>query len=332
MPPDFKYGIALATLLGLFQSTGVFAEAHDFQEECRQTATKPSLCGEKSVQAFYVAARVVGGITGGCGASPNNADHSCVIDSKEENLLTRISSKLKSNQEELHLDFKSEKENPGFFFLDDQVRVAKTGQAPKDIIYVNTDIILAGDVDVGEAIAILVHELGHHHNIRDHQQLDKLGAKVKAFAEKYKTSSTLQTTWGSDIEITQFNIGPFWHRMPTLDNNHSNGRLVIWDGKRYIDLSVGLWPLLCTDAKYNRIIAFGSPLILTDEQPKHQILIRSAGSYICMPGFGVGQNHFDKNFFGTLSFESKDGVWRLSTASTVWDIKSCQGNTDLPCF
>ena len=324
--------ILVASFLGLFLTTGALAELSDIQQECLQSANKPALCASRPVQAFYLAARLVGGLASGCKDDRLNGNNSCPLETKEDNLLSRISGKLKLKQEEIHLEFKSEKENPGFFFLDDQVRVAKTGQAPKDTIYINTDIILSGDVDVGEALAILVHELGHHHNIRDHQELDKVGAKVKAFTEKYKVESSLHTSWGSDIEIIQINVGMFWHRMSSLDSNHSNGRLIIWDGAKYIDLSIELWPLLCTDAKYNRIVGFGAPIVLTDEQPKHQILVRTAGSYICMPEFGIGQNHFDKNLFGTLSFELKDGAWHLAPTRPIWDVKSCQGNVELPCF
>ncbi len=56
-------------------------------------------------------------------------------------------------------------------------------------IYVNTDMLYQNDspegvkaLSVPDAVAMLVHELGHHHGWRDHAALDILGSKVQTFA------------------------------------------------------------------------------------------------------------------------------------------------------
>jgi hypothetical protein len=103
--------------------------------------------------------------------------------------------------------FLSEREQPGTFQLDGQVRIAKTGNDVGDDIYVNTDLIvhdgiggLPEAISFAQVFAVLVHELGHHHHnvltpIPTHEELDTLGNKVRAYVETNTKTTTVSHQW-----------------------------------------------------------------------------------------------------------------------------------------
>lgn len=57
-------------------------------------------------------------------------------------------------------------------------RAAATGNNVGDTVYVNLDVIV--ELDRKHRLALLVHEYGHHHGVRDedHRSLDTLAAKI----------------------------------------------------------------------------------------------------------------------------------------------------------
>lgn len=85
--------------------------------------------------------------------------------------------------------FESEKQTPGFFLIEGEVKAAKTGLGVGSPIYLNRDFVNA-DTSTAFLIALLVHELGHHLGVRDHRALDLLGSKVAHVA-----SARTQTGW-----------------------------------------------------------------------------------------------------------------------------------------
>jgi hypothetical protein len=101
------------------------------------------------------------------------------------------------------VQFRSEKAAPGFFMVDGALRIAKTGDTVGSPIYVNLDLMYpvdaAGNVQpmsIALATCVLVHELGHHHGIKDHTWLDLVGSKVEALL--LKTSQ--------DVPLTQWTV------------------------------------------------------------------------------------------------------------------------------
>jgi|GEM_PF-1504127 len=91
--------------------------------------------------------------------------------------------------------FGSEKREPGSFFIDGQVRIAKTGNAPGTPIVINEDLVVResdeGDLiplDWLEIAAVIVHEHGHHLDALGlkipHADLDRHGALVRQLLEK----------------------------------------------------------------------------------------------------------------------------------------------------
>lgn len=82
--------------------------------------------------------------------------------------------------------FFDRKKQPGFFRIEGQIRVAKTGDGVGDPIYLNTDLLyfpVSGEVraaDIPLCVSILAHELGHHQGVKDHALLDVLGSKLQS--------------------------------------------------------------------------------------------------------------------------------------------------------
>lgn len=129
-----------------------------------------------------------------CRANPEE----CELEQWERILAHEIYfEKLSLNGVRSTIVFLSEQENPGTFLLDGQVRVAKTGNDPNDDIFVNRDLIVESSafggyqpISVGQMLAILAHEYGHHHHsdqsinrVFNHEDLDRFGNKLRVWAE-----------------------------------------------------------------------------------------------------------------------------------------------------
>ncbi len=93
------------------------------------------------------------------------------------------------------LVFESGKAHPERFIINGTVRIAVTGDQVGDPIYLNLDLLyplapngLPTALDVGAAISILTHELGHHqgafHDPQGERYLDLLGASVRAHSNR----------------------------------------------------------------------------------------------------------------------------------------------------
>ena len=110
----------------------------------------------------------------------------CQLSDLEETTLTKIRNSIEEEYDsQKQLQFVSERKNPGFFIIDDEIKVAKTGNDVGGIIYINSDLLaIEGSrgemipIGLARAVSILVHEFGHHHNIHDHGTLDLMGIKV----------------------------------------------------------------------------------------------------------------------------------------------------------
>lgn len=117
---------------------------------------------------------------------------SCLTDERERGLLRTIRDSLSREGAVDQLKFESGESHPERFFLDGRVRIAVTGSKVGSPIYINTDLLYVPQesghslpLSIESAVAILTHELGHHHGILDHNYLDAVGAKVKTFLLKF---------------------------------------------------------------------------------------------------------------------------------------------------
>lgn len=122
---------------------------------------------------------------------------SCRLSIDENKLLRTLFLHLKEErQNQNQILFISEKQHPGTFLIDGEMKAAVTGGQIGSVIYINTDLLyfmkknnLIEGLSVNESVAMLVHELGHHYGSFSHTSLDLLGLKVSHHLEK----STYQT-------------------------------------------------------------------------------------------------------------------------------------------
>ena len=134
----------------------------------------------------------------------------CKLESNQRVILTKILIGL-PNESISSLQFASERKQPGFFKIDGEIKVAKTGSLVNSPIYINLDMIYTKNemgfyipLSVPDATAILIHELGHHYGSFSHSDLDVLGVKVASMMNK-KTHNTPLLPWSSQIALTVFN-------------------------------------------------------------------------------------------------------------------------------
>ena len=130
----------------------------------------------------------------------------CKLDDTQRSLLQKILAAMP--QERMNpnpLIFQSEKQNPGTFILDCALKVAKTGSKIGDPIYVNTDLIYTTNsfgnsqaTSVPMALAILIHEVGHHISSATHAELDLLGVRVSLVLQD-RIQTTPLLPWNSQI-------------------------------------------------------------------------------------------------------------------------------------
>ena len=105
---------------------------------------------------------------------------SCKPTMNQKDILRKI---LESLSNEKPLEFKDDQD---FFKIGDEIKVARTGDNAGDTIYINSVLIYQKDFDddyktmsVSEAAGLLVHELSHHHGVKDEVQADLLGSLIQ---------------------------------------------------------------------------------------------------------------------------------------------------------
>lgn len=106
------------------------------------------------------------------------------------------------------IQFVSEKKNPGFFIIDGEMKVAKTGRIIGSSIFINIDLIYfkgnfggSEAVSIPMALGILLHEFGHHVSLASHSELDSMGVKVASFLQN-KIQTTPVLPWTQSIMAT----------------------------------------------------------------------------------------------------------------------------------
>lgn len=136
----------------------------------------------------------------------------CKLNFSQKAVLQQIYNGLPLEKKSPQLLFGSERATPGSFMIDGNVRVAKTGSAVGSPIYINTDLLytkcLNGGYDpvsIPEAVAILIHEFGHHYGNYSHEELDLIGVRVSLMLQQNFISTPLIPWARSQISATVFN-------------------------------------------------------------------------------------------------------------------------------
>ncbi|WP_413558946.1 hypothetical protein [Bdellovibrio sp. HCB209] len=129
----------------------------------------------------------------------------CKLSPREREIIAKIAKGLPQEVKGRLLYFGSEQKTPGFFMIDGLVRVAKTGSSPNTPIYINSDLLYSKGSDgqytavsIPEAVAILVHEFGHHYGGYTHEELDLLGVRISMLLQT-KMAVTPLLPWSNDI-------------------------------------------------------------------------------------------------------------------------------------
>lgn len=136
----------------------------------------------------------------------------CKLTPSQKGLLGKIHEGLPEEKKSNQILFSSEKKNPGFFMIDGNVRVAKTNDSIGGPIYINSDLLYTKSnsgfyeaLTIPEAVAILIHELGHHYGKASHEELDLIGVRVSLMLQQ-KLLSTPLVPWTPDqISASIFN-------------------------------------------------------------------------------------------------------------------------------
>lgn len=133
----------------------------------------------------------------------------CNLSAKERKILADILRTLPKAKQNVDLIvFASEKRAPGTFIIDGEPKVARTGSVVGHPIYINVDMIYSINrmnklepISLSQAVAILIHELGHHVSKATHTELDLLGVKVSMLLQA-RIQATPVLPWSQDVEAT----------------------------------------------------------------------------------------------------------------------------------
>lgn len=109
----------------------------------------------------------------------------CAEQNNGRSTLMLIKNSLAKELAQNPLKFSNDRLKPGYFNVDGYTRLAVTGDNIGDPIYYNLDLLYKnGEVKLnyGDAIQSLIHELGHHQKIHDHDQLELLGSEVRKYS------------------------------------------------------------------------------------------------------------------------------------------------------
>lgn len=136
----------------------------------------------------------------------------CKINNSQRSILEKINDGLPRERQNLsQIQFDSEKANPGFFIIEGEVKVAKTGSQIGSPVFINTDLLYTRNelgffipLSISECVAILVHELGHHYGAFTHTDLDLTGVRVALMLQN-KTYSTPLLPWSEQISAVIIN-------------------------------------------------------------------------------------------------------------------------------
>lgn len=111
----------------------------------------------------------------------------CVKDQKQKDLLLKIQNSIPLELQTEVLQFTSNQRRPGLFIINGVERLAVTADYVGAPIYYNVGMLYNNGIPLtlGGAIQSLVHELGHHQGVEDHDSLEVLGSEVRKNFESF---------------------------------------------------------------------------------------------------------------------------------------------------
>jgi len=158
-------------------------------------------------------------------------DVNCDLDPTQRQYLEKIYFSIPKEKEKNPKMIQFREHSP-FFIIDGQVKIAVTGLSQGDTIYVNKSLLNSSfysvrGIDLSQSLSILIHELGHHQGLVNHNELDHLGAKVSKYSQ-------IESQFLA-IDPRFLNIGV--QLVTPKNNSNFSSTLALVDSEKYIELS-----------------------------------------------------------------------------------------------
>lgn len=248
----------------------------------------------------------------------------CAENAQQQQALQKILSHLPQERvnNSAQIRFKSQREDPQLFFIDGQIRVAVTWAHIGAPIYFNLDMIYKNTADgrvegisLATASSLLVHELGHHHGYKNHDWLDRLGARVARALHGRVYSSVLSPDKSNILAHAIY--------FDEQNINLTSSQLLLSDGQFMYDFTsdiMGVFQFRCPQAPNKQVKLIGlsiwnltwrgirttSPYILALAE-LHCLEQDSSGEskLVKVENFGIRLNM-------GIDWQSFDRVWRLN--------------------
>jgi len=241
------------------------------------------------------------------------AAESCRLTDGERTLLTQITDAMPSEHARANqISFISEQAQPGTFRIDGEMKIAKTGNAVGSPVLVNIDLLYTKGVSgryeamsLPDAVAMLVHEFGHHQGERSHQALDVLGLKVASILQR-NTYSTPLLPLQDQVSI---------HVLNGSDSDNPFPEILLYVTDEIFDLTQNLrdaviCPLISVPISIGPI----DPITIPGHRPKgymlHNLYWKTVDDY-------KSSTKFEANGNLTLDCDG-NGLQRGNTNFTVW--------------
>lgn len=174
-------------------------------------------------------------------------DKKCDLNEQQKTLLMKIHKAIPEEKKNPNqLIFASEKENPGLFILNGNPKIAKTYDEVGSSVFVNKDMLdhAGSPISTLDALAILIHELGHHHQEMNEDFLDLLGLKVVFYYQQIYFQASFNDAV-PELRVSAYN---YWSKISVNSVFRSNAHfdLIISDTKVSENLSLSFKDFDCS--------------------------------------------------------------------------------------
>lgn len=259
---------------------------------------------------------------------------SCKLSDHQKVILEQILKGLPQEKAAPQLFFASESKAPGSFIIDGLVRVAKTGSTIGSPIYINSDLLYSKNeagvydpVSIPEAVAILIHEMGHHYGEYSHEELDLVGVRASLTLQN-KFISTPMIPWTSEISASVFNAN-LVSSFPEVLLTVGNDVIDISDKYREAVLCVGITvpipilPIPDIELLNKRPIASILHNVhwakLKEKNDQLYVTITGAVSNNCVYKSNIGIRNNDSKLNISFRIRKENGAWKISRSSIEVD-------------
>lgn len=259
---------------------------------------------------------------------------SCKLNDQQKVVLQQILKGLPEEKAQPQLFFGSEAKSPGLFIIDGLVRVAKTGSTVGSPIYINSDLLYSKNeagvydpVSIPEAVAILIHEMGHHYGEYSHEELDLIGVRASLTLQN-KFISTPMIPWTTEISASVFNadlVSSFPEVLLTVGNEVIDISAQYREAVSCVGLTVPIPILPIPDIELLNKKPVASILHnvhwakLKEKNDQLYVTIMGAVSNNCVYKSNIGIRNNDSKINISFRIRKENGNWKISRSSIAVD-------------